>query len=279
MDSAPPQGLPSATLQPTAADKAISNDARTLAEIEKLASMGNNHAKTQTVFSADKNLTDSLGTGKYESRAVPENSASFANVNLSSDCECCNFRRVNSENLKRLFTVVPILLHSKDALFATIFGDLCRGGSDAQGAREGGSQQHPSSERGLHPSKMSIEELDAITGNLMLNPVPFATRFFIKTLLQLSTSASTTHEILRNYIDCTPNPEVSLSRVLEHRDSVLGAMEIASMYRRFLGSVVRELSLCLSKESNVDQRYCYKIGRYAKLKTRNEDERTIESIR
>ena len=266
MDSAPPQGLLSISIQPTKADLCAIQNERTLADIERLASIGT-YSKSQPL-SADKSPVKNIGK--------TSSSKEFCNT----DCVCVVSTAVfDQENIRRQFFVLLHLLHSQTSVLGSIYGRLYEGEPHVYHSHEGGSERQESAERSSQISRICVEKLDLMIGNLLTNPAPFSTRFFVKTLLKMPSSTLKMHEVLRNYISCTLNPEVNFFNLTDRFDVEMGTIETAATYRRFLGSVVRQLSLCLSKESSVDPRFCYKIGRFAKVKVKSEDERTIESIR
>lgn len=286
LDSAPPQGLPNVTLQPTQGGLVLSQEEKTIADVERLASLCNDSIKGQTMEgnpSKDPNknpnkISKTRPFGNKGSDFPPSSGAT--NESRPDSCACLvDLCKVNMDNLKRLLYTLRPILFSKRSLLGTILGNPCEGDSQLFFISEGGSQQQASTrvEGSSICSKMSIEKLDSIVSNLMLNPVPFATHFVVISLLQMSHSKVS--DVVRTFLDCSPNPEISLLNVIGCRDFEPGIIETAVTYRRFLGSVVRQLSFCLSKESNVDPKYCHKIGRYSKMKMIDEDERTMESIR
>ena len=237
-------------MQPTQANAGLNQSERTLADVERLAS----------VVNPSKDPSRNSRVGK--SAKAGDTSASSEIQN--SNCVCAiSLTRMNKENIKRQVCLLTHLLYSKSSVLCTIFGNIPKGDSKRD------SQQ----------SKIYIEKLDALVGNLMTNPVPFVVRAFVETLLKLSSSTVDICNILRNYISCTVNPELNLLKLTGQHYVGMSAFEIATAYRGFLGSTVRQLSLCLSRESNVDPRYSYSIGRYAKSKGMTEEEKTLESIR
>ena len=251
-----------------------SQNERTFADVERLASM-DNYSKSRPL-SADKNPNRNIETRK----ATSSGTSIVPKVILDGGCVCLGSGTVvDTENIKRQICALSHLLRSRASVLGTIFGNLYEGESQFCSPREGGSEQQESVERSSQLSKISIEKLDSIVANLMTNPAPFVTRLFVRTFLQMSPSTSTMCEMLRTYTSCMAKPKINLWSAMRHFDVEMGPVEIATTYRRFLGSVVRQLSLCLSKESSFDPRYCYKLGRYGKLKPKTDDERTIESIR
>ena len=274
LDSLPPQDFLGLTLQPTRTDLGLNQSERTLADVERLASVVDSSKNRRPFAFKDPSRNPKVG----KSAKAGDMSASSEIQN--SGCVCAiSLTRVNKENIRRQVCLLSRLLCSKSSVLFTIFGNLLRGESNLHNPLERELQQQKSTKRGPQQQKICIEKLDAIVGNLMTNPVPFVVRAFVKTLLRLSSSTADICEILRNYISSTVNPEFNLLKLIGHHYEGKTAVEIAEAYRGFLGSTVRQLSLCLSRESNVDPRYCYSIGRYAKLKGKTEEERTLESIR
>lgn len=272
LDSTPPQGLPSVTIQPVAAGQINGHYERTLADVERLASMDSDAVRG--ACGGDGKRPGVIARA-YETKGNDSTVSAGASPAICI-CPIAELSKINRGNLKKLLSILPTLLHSKASLLGTIFGNpyegpLCTPCKASQQGRDNNSL----------PYKISIEKLDAVVGSLMLNPVPFASRYLVRTLLQtLSTpNASKNSEILRSYFNYTPNPELDLLRMISDHSGSGEAVEVAATYRRFLGSVVRQLSFCLSKDDNVDPKYCHKIGRYAKVKVKNDDERTMESIR
>ena len=250
LDEGVPRGVPSVGLKPTSVTHHNSYEGLSLDDFERLALLAADRARDRT---------SAIG---YESMASPNTATSSVtkqNVVLDK-CTCLDQISSMSEQQARTFIWIISVLTSMDgSVLGTIYGSPCEG---AVRKSAGG---------------MDIEGFDQVISHLMSNPVPCVVRTFVVTLLDLFSTQNINAGFAAKFAQSTQ--EINSVHVLKREHSLTRDAEIIGTYRRFLSSVVRQLSLFLSKERNSDSRLRHKIGRFAKLMEDNVDERAMKRIR
>lgn len=240
-----PSGLPEVKLTPTVANKGSLYEAKSIDELEALASL-------YAVKPDDVTPFDSRSFAQSQETSLL--GADAGNYNRETKTHVCTCRD-NLMKIKELsamnFISMLSMLCIKDGVVGTIFGKSVTKLNDTD-------------------PYLSAEELDIVIANLMPNTIPSVVRTFVNTLLQMFKASKSPDLLLTNYcfVDTDLRP-ISLDL-----DSV-----ILEAYKRFLSSVVRQLSLCLSKDNSVDSGLRHRIGRNAKSKERSESERVLKSVR
>ena len=245
LDEDLPSGLPEVKLRPTMANQGSPYEANSIDELESLAALcsgkPDNIAPFDSRFLANSQKTSLLGieTGNDDRETK------------THVCTC----RDNLMKIKELPAMNFISMLSmwcvKDGVVGTIFGKSVTKLNDSD-------------------PYLSAEELDIIISNLMSNAIPSVVRTFVNTLLQMFRMSKSPDCSLANY--CFVGTD--LGPISQDLDFV-----ILETYKRFLSSVVRQLSLCLSKDNSVDSGLRHRIGQNAKSKEQSEGERILKSVR
>ena len=128
-----------------------------------------------------------------------------------------------------------------------------------------------SSKAGLqNQTLISSEKLDTFTDTLLSNPFDIIFELFLKTIQsQLQTRMSSP----RSWKHFTTDNMHILSSYESEEDLTI------PISKRFLRSVIRQLSIRLSKNANFDASLRYKIGRHAKQSSEKKEDRLRDSIK
>ena len=240
-----PSGLPEVKLRPTIANQGSLYQANPIDESESLAAFCAGRPDDIAPFDS-RSLANSQETSLLGADTGNDNRETKTHV-----CTC----RENLMKIKELpamnFISMLSLWCIKDGVIGTIFGKSVTKLNDSD-------------------PYLSGEELDIVISNLMSNAIPLVVPTFVNTLLQMFRMSKSPDCILANYcfVDTDLRP---ISRDLD--------LIILDTYKRFLSSVVRQLSLCLSKDNSVDSGLRHRIGQNAKSKEQSQGERILKSIR
>ena len=175
----------------------------------------------------------------------------------SSVCQCADkLKDISAPTLKRFHYTLSMLADNWWSVAASVlgvsFGDLQNSKSTCI---------------------LSTEKLDAFVASIISNPFPLVLETFLKCIQREFPVDVSLSEILSAFTKPLPMSFEQISAGYPSDRLVL------PVCKRFLSSVVRQLSLSLSKNSAVDGSLRFKIGRHAKRKEENEEERVIKSIR